>query len=274
MISGTSLTSTAIAVGDKTFATQPNLAFAAGQNVCVVSAIKATGGASVPWMAGTVKSYNATTGDLVVTVTSLNAAGITTVLAAWVITVYEANDIDLTTIQNAIAYLPEMMTAPPTLIQRLITSSSSFIQTHLDRIFTIKTCSEARNGNGHSVMPFYDYPVVAMRSLVIDGKTISPYVQGSGTIGYLFDIKTLYLKNGHFPKGLQNIQFSYDAGYQNIPSEIEQVTIDLISLKYKQRERIGLLSVHMGTETTSYVKSDLTDDTKRLLQQYQRVAPI
>jgi aspartate aminotransferase-like enzyme len=123
-------------------------------------------------------------------------------------------------------------------------------------------------------MPFYDYPVVALNSLTIDGRSISPYVQGSGSIGYLFDIKTLYLKNGVFEKGIQNIAINYDAGYQTIPYEIEQVTIDLIALKYKQRERIGLLSVHMGTETTTYSRTDLTDDAKKLLQQYQRVAPI
>lgn len=271
MITGTSITSIAIAAGDNTFTTQANLAFAVGQTVTIISAVKATGGSSLAWMAGTVKSYDPTTGALVVTVISFNLAG---TFAAWVITVYEANEIDLTTVQNAIAYLPEMMTAPPSLIQRLVTSSSSFIQTHLDRIFTIKTCTENRNGNGHAVMPFYDYPVVALNSLVIDGQSISPYVQGSGTIGYLFDIKTLYLKNGVFSKGIQNIAINYDAGYQTIPYEIEQVTIDLIALKYKQRERIGLLSVHMGTETTTYSRTDLTEDAKRLLQQYQRVTPI
>jgi hypothetical protein len=270
MITGTSSTSLTIGSGNQSLTTQISLGFLPGQAVTILSATKPVGGAATYWMAGLVVSYNITTGALVVNVTSFNGTG---AFAAWIITVYAVNALDLTTIAEAIAYLPEMMSAPPTLIQRLVTAASSFLQTHLNRIFASASYTERRDGNGSSVLMFSNYPATAVSAVTVDGEAILPFV-ADPTPGYRFNETALYLKNAFFTKGIQNVTMAYTAGYTVIPFEIAQVTIELIALKYKQRERVGVTGYGMGPERISYTSTDITGDFKSLLRQYQRVVPI
>lgn len=68
-------------------------------------------------------------------------------------------------------------------------------------------------------------------------------------------------------KGLMAI-ISY--GY--VPADIVQATTELVGRKYRERDRIGLASKAMAGETTAYSQSDLSADTKAILNQYRQVA--
>ena len=162
------------------------------------------------------------------------------------------------------------------LLQRLVTSASSFIQTHLNRDFAATEYSETRNGTGGVTMMFGDYPVTAVSSLKIHGQVI-PEILDAGDMteyGYLFDDTTLYLRGYSFVRGIQNVSITYTAGYAAIPTDIGQVTIDLVARKFKERSRIGLVSENIGQQTMLYAKTDLTDEFKSLLRQYQKVIPV
>lgn len=65
-----------------------------------------------------------------------------------------------------------------------------------------------------------------------------------------------------------------NVSYGYIPLEIEQATIDIIGRKYRERDRIGLESKGLAGETTRYTQSDMSDDTKSMLNQFRKVIPI
>jgi hypothetical protein len=59
--------------------------------------------------------------------------------------------------------------------------------------------------------------------------------------------------------------------YSFIPNEIEQACIDLIALRMKERDRIGVVSKAVGTETVSFSQKDMPDSVQTLLNQYRKV---
>lgn len=184
---------------------------------------------------------------------------------------------DLTTVDDVLAYLKDVTnpTQPvQDLLQRLVTSASFFIQTHLNRDFKSQSYTERRNGTGGVLMLFSNYPVTAVSSVVIDGMDIP--VGNAAQPGYAFSETTLYLTGGYrFTRNIQNVQIEYTAGYAEIPSDVAQICIDLVCRKWKERDRIGINSKTLGQgETIVFAKTDLTDEFKSLLRQYQKVVPV
>lgn len=193
---------------------------------------------------------------------------------------------DLTTIEDVAGYLgiglkmagspaaPDPTDATVKLLTRLVTSASSFISTHLGRDFSqVSDYVESRNGTGGASMVFADYPVTSVGTVQIDGRVI-PACTSNSSPGYLFSDTCLYLRGYRFSRGVQNVLMQYTAGYATIPPEIAQVTIDLVCRKYKERERIGVTSKSINGENVSFAKTDLTDEFKSLLRQYQKVIPV
>lgn len=61
--------------------------------------------------------------------------------------------------------------------------------------------------------------------------------------------------------------------YGYTPEDIEQACIELLTERYKTRNRIGQVSVHIGTETVSFSQKDMNDNVKTILNQYRNVVP-
>ncbi|MEN6476130.1 MAG: hypothetical protein ABFD81_19100 [Syntrophaceae bacterium] len=262
-----SSTSLAIGTGSKTLTIGTGLTIAAGTLITLTASLDRKS-----WMDGVVTSYTSLTGVLVLNVTSINGSGTFT---AWLVDAHAPDGNDLTTIRDAIGYLPEMATASPLLIQRLITAGSGFIQTHLNRLFASQAYTETRSGTGTAMMMFANYPVTAVSSLTVDEEEIDAYTAGANDIGYVFDETTLYLKNGGvFSRDIMNVSMTYTAGYTTIPFEIAQACIKYVGLEYKERDRLGTLSRGIGPEATSYTKSNMTEDMKSLNRQYQKRIPV
>jgi hypothetical protein len=158
------------------------------------------------------------------------------------------------------------------LIERLILAASDFLVSWLSRDIKSKDYTEYRNGRGHMKLMMKNYPVTAVSSLTIDGVAI-PASDGTSP-GYLFDDRSLYLIGYEFTKGFLNVRAVYTAGYTIIPWAISQACIDLISLKYKERDRIGIQSLALATETVTYRIWDLTSQTKGMLNEYKRTTPV
>lgn len=62
--------------------------------------------------------------------------------------------------------------------------------------------------------------------------------------------------------------------YANIPADIEQAAIDMIGVRYKEKDRIGQVSKAVGTETVSFTQKDMSAATATLLMQYRKVVPL
>lgn len=180
---------------------------------------------------------------------------------------------DLTTLTNVRAWLGITSVNDDAILSRLITSASAYIQSWINRSFALQTYSESRSGNGGAVMAFADYPVTAVSSVVIDGQTIPQSPDGQQA-GYVFDANTIGLIGYRFNKGFNNVQLVYTAGYANVPFEIEQACIELLSLRYRERERIGHQSKSVQGETVSYIVKDMPDSVKTILNNYRKVIPL
>lgn len=62
--------------------------------------------------------------------------------------------------------------------------------------------------------------------------------------------------------------------YGYTPPEIEQVAIELIAMRYKERQRIGENSKSIGGEVISFNVKDFSDSAKGMLNNYKRVIAV
>lgn len=182
---------------------------------------------------------------------------------------------DLTTLTSLKEWLsiPTENTGDDQLLSRLISSASEFIQTWLNRTFASQAYNEVRDGTGGARMMFADFPVTVVASVVVDGRPI-PASLDALSPGYRFDDTSLILTGYAFTKGMSNVQLSYTAGYASAPLEIEQACIELISLRYKERDRIGFQSKSLAGETVTFFIKDMPDSVRTILNNYRKVVPV
>ena len=81
------------------------------------------------------------------------------------------------------------------------------------------------------------------------------------------------LRGQVFIKGVRNIHIVYTAGYEVIPYDLQQACMEIVGLRYKERDRIGLQSKTLAGETVSFFIKDLSPTAQAVVKQYQRVVP-
>ncbi len=178
---------------------------------------------------------------------------------------------DLTTLANVKTWFspPLTTTGDDALLIRLITAASQFIQSWLGRQIASQSYAEMRDGAGGRKLVFANAPVTAVTSLSVDGIAIPP-ASGPSAAGFVFSATTLYLQSYLFSPGCQNVAVAYTAGYAVTPPELEQACIELVALRYKERDRIGQVSKNLSGEVVSFTQKDMPADVQTVLQQYKR----
>jgi len=199
-----------------------------------------------------------------------------------------ANANDLTTLANVKQYLGITTATDDAMLDRMITATSNYIESYINRQFKSRSYTDVSDGNNGDVCAFQNYPVTAVSSVQISSGyfgasygnyngggviTIQPSVDGFSQ-GYVFDTKFLKLLGYRFARGRNNVHVTYTAGYATIPPEIEQACIELISLRYKEKNRIGEKSKSAGgQETVSYNIATFPESVKTILNNYKKVIP-
>ncbi len=180
---------------------------------------------------------------------------------------------DLTTLANVKAWFapPLTATADDALLTRLITAASQFVLAWLDRTLAQQSYAETRDGTGGLSLAFGNTPVSAVSAVSVDGVAIPP-APDAVSPGYAFSTTRLYLRGYAFTRGVQNVALAYTAGYAATPPEVEQACIELVALRYRERDRIGHVSKSLAGETVSFSQKDMSDDIKTLLSLYRRIA--
>jgi hypothetical protein len=205
---------------------------------------------------------------------------------------------DLTTLADVKAWLQTGQNAFPAtddaLLTRLITAASQLIQTWLNRPIASQEWIETRDGLGSAFGPsdvryqFAAFPVSAVSRVVVDGVAIpaipAPPPEQPGTVavstfaaqaGYLFTPTQLVIRGNSVPRKAGCVTLQYTAGYAVPPPDLAQACIELVALRYRERNRIGEVARAIGNgQTVSYSQKDMSDSIKTLIQQYRRVAPI
>lgn len=177
---------------------------------------------------------------------------------------------DLTTLANVKGYLNITNSTDDTLLSRLITAASSFIEKILSRTFTAANYNEFYDGNDGATFLLPYYPVNSITSVTIDTQVI-PLAPDSISNGYGSNVYGVFLRGYKFTKGYQNVQIAYNAGYSVIPLDIEDECIRLVALRYKYKDRIGVSGKGIGPEHVSYDMKDQADKVLSALRAYQKV---
>jgi hypothetical protein len=186
---------------------------------------------------------------------------------------------DLTTLADVKAWLQTGQNPFPatddSLLERLITAASQFIQSWLNRQIAAADWQELRDGTGGQPIVLANSPVTAILSLTIDGLAIPPApADGGFDAGYSFTPTELALRGYVFTRRPQNVIVTYTAGYPTTPPDVAQAGIELVCQRYRERSRIGEVSKALGGgETVSFSQKDMSEDVKTALLPYRVAAP-
>lgn len=77
---------------------------------------------------------------------------------------------------------------------------------------------------------------------------------------------------GLYTFNIANVGQSVSLSYSTVPFDVEQATLELLSLRYRERAHIGVNSKSIGQETISYSREAMSDSIKALLNNYKKVA--
>lgn len=181
---------------------------------------------------------------------------------------------DLTTLPTLKSWLEIKGSEHDDLLIRLISAASGFIQTWLNRVIASASYTEYRDGHDGQHLIFANYPVTAVTAVSVDGVPI-PASSGPTVSGYVFSAIRISLRGIYcFDRGVQNVSLEYTAGYVSTPTELEQACIELISARYKERDRIGLVSKGLAGETITFSQKDMSSSVRTTLQNYKKVVTV
>lgn len=177
---------------------------------------------------------------------------------------------DLTTLANVKEWLgiPSSNTQSDALLSRMITAASAFIVSWLEREVLSATYTETRDGNNSQRMKMRNFPITLVTLVKVDNVVI-PETERA------FNDASIVLRGCRwFSKGILNVEVTYVAGYAVVPPDIEQACIEMIGLRYKDRERIGITSKGLAGETITFSQADMSKSVKTILTEHRRVVPV
>lgn len=194
---------------------------------------------------------------------------------------------DLTTLANVKQVLHLTTAGDDLLLMAMITRASQFIQKWLNRTIASQAYTEQRDGRGGDFMVFANYPVTAVSSVKVNGYVV-PASPDNGIMqpGYGFDATTLWLSGFSFAsaypagpsyvftRGRRNVQLVYTAGFAATPPEIEAACIELVTLRFRELDRIGHRSKSLAGEVVTFLVTDFHPATQTILQNYKKVIPL
>lgn len=188
---------------------------------------------------------------------------------------------DLTTLAEVKEYLGITTTTTDSLLSRLISASSAYMQSWMSRTIAQQTYNETRNGLGGNVMVLINQPIISVASVIVNGINIvarPPLGPGASTgygFGFNFDDTRIFLSGGAtFCKGFANVNVTYDAGFATVPPDLDQACVEMVGDWFKYRDRIGKLSEGIEGQTISFARDQIPPRVLGVLATYKRVAPV
>lgn len=185
-------------------------------------------------------------------------------------------------VTEILTYTPEQDNTNSTLIGTLITETDAAIGRFCNRIdstgtvtFESASRTEKYDGNGQPVLVLRNAPVTAITSvsLVDSDGTVTALSSDSytadlvnGRLHWNSSVGTNWFAMGYdspadigargrtgWPRGFQNIQVVYTAGYATVPGDLQGVATDIVVEAYLNRRRnMALASDGAGSRSVSY----------------------
>lgn len=180
---------------------------------------------------------------------------------------------DLTTLASVKAYAGIAATTDDALLGSLIAASSAWVRAYLGRDITTNSYDIRRSGRGTQAIQLPHYPISAVQLLEVDGAAL-PAQTSWGQPGYRFDEIQIALDGYSFTSGISNIHIQFTAGYPSVPADLGQAVNELVSLRYRMRDKLEWSSKGLAGETVSLVQRDMPASVATLLDNWRCVAAL
>jgi hypothetical protein len=183
---------------------------------------------------------------------------------------------DLTTLANVQQYSNVGAGVDTALLTRMITALSAFVQSYLGRTIASGNYTDTKDGLDTQRVLFSNYPVSAVSAVLVDGLVIpaATVPVKAGWTGYVWTPTQIALQGYSFTRGYSNVSLSYTAGFAATPPDLEEAVLEIIDLRYKQRDRTGYVSKSIGGETVTFFIKDMPASAVSILEQYVMRAPL
>lgn len=155
------------------------------------------------------------------------------------------------------------------LLTSLITTVSAGMAAYMNRDLETGPRVMWVDGTGGQRMVFNDTPVRSVELVKVDGQPIRQAAM-YGDYGYMFDETRILLNGVNFTRGHGNVEILYTAGYDTPPPELEQVCIETVALRFKERDWTGFNSKSLAGETVSFDKRSFSPSAVAVLNTYKR----
>ena len=142
-------------------------------------------------------------------------------------------------------------------IESLINAASASIESMTERILYKKEHTEYQDGRRNNRTMTFEWPIIEVKELWIDSSQDFTDTNNQLTTEQfnVVDKKQTIqlLENRRFASGHHNVKIVYDAGYDPIPSDLEQACLNYVEWLYLVNERgdSGRLAKTKGDESTS-----------------------
>lgn len=180
---------------------------------------------------------------------------------------------NLTTVAAVKAYAGVVASTDDALIGSLVSAYSAYVQQWLNRNILTDIYTRSFNGFNNAAQMLPQWPVQSVQSVTVDGVAIPARVVFTDN-GYITDGMSVILQGYSFSKGRANVQIAWTAGYATVPLELAQAVNELVTLRYKLRDKQEWSSKTLAGETVSLVTKDMPDSVKTILNNWRAVVPV
>lgn len=183
---------------------------------------------------------------------------------------------NLTTLTNIKQWLNLTLETSDALLTRLVAAASAFIQGPEGIGYQVDAQNYALvlDGHGGDVLALGGKPpLTAVVSLTIDGVAIPPAALITDS-GYRFSPSSVWVQGYVFTRGRGNIELACTRGWAATPADLEQAALELMSVRFKERDHIGQESASMQGQNITFSTRDMPASVKTVLQAYKKVVPL
>jgi uncharacterized phiE125 gp8 family phage protein len=169
----------------------------------------------------------------------------------------------LTLLATAKDHLDIPDTSQDTRIEMLINTASQWFERYCGRVFKSASYVHQFDGTSQTDMILREFPVTSITEVRVDwsrefaDSTILDAADYNANDDELLAAGILRRHNGLWPRGSRNVKVTYEAGYAEVPSDLEYACLLMVEWLYRGNSdrRIGRTSVGKAGETTGYTDS-------------------
>ena len=163
-------------------------------------------------------------------------------------------------------------TASDVLLQDLIARIGAWAERYCDRSFAKATYTEQRDGDGTDTLLVRQWPLLSVASLYDDPlRVFGAATQIAATDFAIYANQGMIRLDGRvFSVGIQNVKVTYEAGYADIPEDLQQAVVELVADRFRNKENQGIRSLAIGSYRVDYGEEELPSEIRGVLDGYRR----